>query len=135
MPHITFTFIPVVVLIVLTGCSSRGYQPSPEKPSNPSLVASPTVSSATQLKRTSVLSAEENQNASDQERLALLWQKRTQKNSTADYPIGPGDLLEVDIAGVEELKDRTVRVSGEGTITLPFVGIIQASGLTEEELR
>src|SRR5207247_4810850 len=28
-----------------------------------------------------------------------------------------------------------VRISGEGTIALPFIGVVQASGLTEEGLR
>src|SRR5262249_7854995 len=33
------------------------------------------------------------------------------------------------------LNTRTARVSGEGTVTLPFVGVVQANGLTEEQLR
>ena len=36
---------------------------------------------------------------------------------------------------MEELRSRTVRISGDGTILLPFVGKIDAAGLTEEELQ
>jgi polysaccharide export outer membrane protein len=36
---------------------------------------------------------------------------------------------------MEELSSRTVRVSAQGTIALPFVGEIQVSGLTEQGLR
>jgi polysaccharide export outer membrane protein len=35
---------------------------------------------------------------------------------------------------MEELKDRTVRVTAEGTILLPFIGRVQVAGLTEAEL-
>ena len=70
----------------------------------------------------------------DVERLAHLWQKRTQEEVIADYPIGPGDVLEVSVPAMEELKSRTVRVLGDGTLSLPFIGQIQAAGLTKEEL-
>jgi polysaccharide biosynthesis/export protein len=35
---------------------------------------------------------------------------------------------------MEELKNRSVRVTAEGTILLPFIGRVQAAGLTEGEL-
>jgi polysaccharide biosynthesis/export protein len=43
--------------------------------------------------------------------------------------------VEISVPAMEELRTRTVRVSGEGTIALPFLGVILASGLTEEKLR
>jgi polysaccharide export outer membrane protein len=73
--------------------------------------------------------------ASDLTRLAHLWDKRTHDAPLADYPIGPGDVLEIAVPAIEELNGRMVRVSGEGTITLPLIGVIQAAGLTETEVR
>jgi polysaccharide biosynthesis/export protein len=67
--------------------------------------------------------------------LAQLWHKRTHEGPLADYPIGPGDVLEVSVPAMDELKDRVVRVSGVGTITLPLIGVVQAAGLTEAEIR
>ena len=72
---------------------------------------------------------------SDLERLAHLWQSRTRKGSIADYPIGPGDVLEISVPAMEEVTNRTVRVTGEGTISLPFIGVVHASRLTEKGLR
>jgi len=72
---------------------------------------------------------------SDLERLADLWQRRTHKGSIADYPIGPGDVLEISVPAMEEVTSRTVRVTGEGTISLPFIGVVHASRLTEKGLR
>jgi polysaccharide biosynthesis/export protein len=70
----------------------------------------------------------------DVERLALLWRKRTSEQSASDYPIGPGDVLEISVPGMEEIKSQQVRVSGDGTITLPLIGTLRAAGLTQEGL-
>jgi polysaccharide export outer membrane protein len=69
------------------------------------------------------------------ERLAQLWQRRTQDRPLTDYPIGSGDVLEITVPAMEELRGRVVRVSGEGTIALPLIGVVKAAGLTEEALR
>src|SRR3989304_5864646 len=71
----------------------------------------------------------------DLERLAQLWEARSRGISTADYPVGPGDVVEISVPAIEELRGRVVRISGDGTISLPFIGKFQAAGLTEEELR
>ena len=68
----------------------------------------------------------------DLTRLAELWQQR--QESIPDYPIGPGDVIEISVPAMKELESRTIRVSGEGTISLPFIGTVQAKGLTEEQL-
>jgi polysaccharide export outer membrane protein len=51
-----------------------------------------------------------------------------------DYPIGAGDVLEVSVPALEELTNRVVRVSGDGSMMLPMVGLVQAAGLTEQQL-
>jgi polysaccharide export outer membrane protein len=74
-------------------------------------------------------------NGNDVERLRTLWLQRSKSAQFGDYPIGPGDIIEIAVPAMEELRSQTVRVAGDGSITLPFVGKLTASGLTEEELR
>jgi polysaccharide biosynthesis/export protein len=71
----------------------------------------------------------------NQERLKTLWEKRSKQTATPDYPVGSGDVIEVTVSGIDDLKERTVRVSGEGQIELPLVGVIQVDGLTESGVR
>ena len=49
-----------------------------------------------------------------------------------DYRIGPQDLLEVQIYGVDGLK-RDARVNWRGVISLPLIGMVEVAGLTGEE--
>jgi polysaccharide biosynthesis/export protein len=70
----------------------------------------------------------------DLERLAQLWERRRRESLASDYPIGPGDVIEISVPGMEEIKIITQRVTGEGTISLPFAGVINASGMTDKEL-
>lgn len=72
---------------------------------------------------------------SDLSRLAGLWRTRTQPAAAADYKLGPGDLLEVSSPDISDLKDRTERIAPDGTISLPFIGVVKASGMTESALR
>jgi polysaccharide export outer membrane protein len=48
-----------------------------------------------------------------------------------DYRIGPDDLLEIQVFGVDELT-RTVRVNSRGMISLPLIGAIEVGGLTPQ---
>jgi polysaccharide export outer membrane protein len=48
-----------------------------------------------------------------------------------EYKIGAKDLLEINVVDVPELN-LAVRVSEEGSITLPLVGRVELSGLTKE---
>jgi polysaccharide export outer membrane protein len=47
------------------------------------------------------------------------------------YRIGPGDLLELKVFQVDELN-QVVRVSEDGSITLPLLGRVLVEGLTQE---
>jgi polysaccharide export outer membrane protein len=71
----------------------------------------------------------------DLEKLTALWLKRSQEKAHSDFPVGVGDVVEISVPAIEELRTRTVRISGDGTIALPFVGKFEAAGLTEEELQ
>jgi polysaccharide export outer membrane protein len=70
----------------------------------------------------------------DWSRLEDLWLVRTTQNIESNYPIGPGDVLEVNAQYVDELKSRIVRVGGDGNITLPLLGTVHAVDLSEDEL-
>ena len=48
------------------------------------------------------------------------------------YKIGPEDLLSISVFEVPELNTK-VRVSQDGTISLPLVGRVDINGLTQEE--
>jgi len=53
--------------------------------------------------------------------------------SSADYKIGPEDLLEINVFQAQELN-TVVRVSSSGYIKLPLIEKIKAAGLTVAEL-
>jgi len=114
-----------LLLLGLNGCASR--RPHPQALSSPPVTA---------VIDKSVPNSPDSPESADLERLALLWRGRTKGGTSSDYPIGPGDVLEISVPGLEELKDVTsVRVSGDGMIDLPLVGSLPASGLDEEKLR
>jgi polysaccharide biosynthesis/export protein len=49
-----------------------------------------------------------------------------------DYRIGPSDLIEIQVFGIDTLR-REVRVNSKGAISLPLVGQVIIGGLTGEE--
>ncbi len=51
-----------------------------------------------------------------------------------DYVIGPEDVLQITVFDVPDLN-QTVRVANDGTIAMPLLGRMQASGLTADQLR
>ena len=67
--------------------------------------------------------------------LTKLWEKRTRESSLEDYPLGAGDVLEISVPNLDEIQTFSARITGDGTITLPLVGIIRAAELTEGQLR
>jgi polysaccharide export outer membrane protein len=54
------------------------------------------------------------------------------ETATRDYRIGPEDLLEIQVFGVDQLS-RTVRVNALGLISLPLIGNLEVGGLTAQE--
>jgi polysaccharide export outer membrane protein len=69
----------------------------------------------------------------DNSRLTQMWRKRSGK--LADFPIGPGDLLEISVPGIDQLRDRAARVGGDGHIYLPLAGDLPVAGETEKAIR
>ncbi len=56
-----------------------------------------------------------------------------QEQYSSEYRIGPKDLLEIRVFGLDELNS-TVRVSEDGNITLPLLGEVEVEGLSAAEL-
>ena len=50
------------------------------------------------------------------------------------YVLGTGDQLSVRLFGADDIPDRPIEVSSDGTIKLPMVGKVQASGISVRDL-
>jgi polysaccharide export outer membrane protein len=57
-----------------------------------------------------------------------------QQPVSAEYRVGPKDLLEITAMGVAEIQKNVVRVSEDGRITLPLVGQVEVNDLTQAEV-
>lgn len=51
-----------------------------------------------------------------------------------EYVLGPLDKVKIEIFGIEEFSEREYQLDGSGTLTYPFVGNINASGMTIGQL-
>jgi polysaccharide biosynthesis/export protein len=65
---------------------------------------------------------------------ATVLQGRLANPGDSDRPLGPGDVLKISVPGTDEFNDCTVRISGQGTINVPLVGVMPAAGLNEDAL-
>ena len=120
----------IAAAALLIGCASAPTPAAPAAAASPAAVQSSNVAGASAEDRVpSVASSPKNL-----ERLQALWDARSKGTST-DYPIGIGDLLQISVAGVDDFKERTVRVGSEGNIDLPLIGTIHAAGIPESQLR
>lgn len=57
----------------------------------------------------------------------------SQVNKDYSYTIGPKDLIAISVFDVQELN-ITVRISEDGSISLPLLGRVEAGGLTRSQL-
>lgn len=64
----------------------------------------------------------------------VLLGQQTQDSFIREYKIGPKDLLEIKVQEVPELASLSVRVSEDGSITLPLAGSIKIVGLTKDQV-
>jgi polysaccharide export outer membrane protein len=121
----------LLLTIIVAGCASGPVQPPPVLPA----ANQPSASSGS-----STSTADINRNIAA---AALL-----SSNASADYQIGPEDLLEISLFNIPEgmnvergvtPRTTTVRVSQTGQISLPLIGEIDVKGLTalglEKKLR
>jgi polysaccharide export outer membrane protein len=63
----------------------------------------------------------------------LLGIRSSRIDSSRDYKIGPEDLLEICVFEDEKLN-KTVRVSFQGNVNLPLLGVVKVKGLSASEL-
>lgn len=68
------------------------------------------------------------------QRLAELRAQRASDQFAPSFYLGPGDVIEVSVSDVPELRQQMVRVSPEQTIALPVAGVVHVDGMTEEGL-
>ncbi len=68
-------------------------------------------------------------------RLARLWEERSRDSFSPDFAVGPGDVLEISVPDMDQLKERDARVSASGTIELPVIGVVEVAGLTEDQVK
>jgi polysaccharide export outer membrane protein len=54
--------------------------------------------------------------------------------AAAEYRLGPGDVMEISVFGVADMK-RRVTVNVDGDVSMPFLGEVRAAGLTLDALR
>src|SRR5215469_1596375 len=52
----------------------------------------------------------------------------------SDYTISSQDVLSIDVFGVPELSQTSLQVDSAGTIAMPFIGRVEAVGLTTTQL-
>jgi polysaccharide export outer membrane protein len=50
-----------------------------------------------------------------------------------DYLLGPGDIIEATVFGIDDLKGKALTLDSEGKISLPFINSVQLMGLTPRE--
>src|SRR6266508_2157927 len=53
--------------------------------------------------------------------------------SDTEYRLGPGDLIEISVFGVDNFH-HTLRISASGIIKLPLLDPVKAAGLTSADL-
>jgi polysaccharide export outer membrane protein len=66
--------------------------------------------------------------------LSLLFEALPSPSPPDTYTLGPGDQIVVRVPDFEEIDNKSVPIDLKGSVNLPEVGRIQASGLTTEQL-
>jgi protein involved in polysaccharide export with SLBB domain len=92
-------------------------------------------SSATATGATTIpLVADSAAQCNDAGALRELAKRRSQQNESVDYPVGPGDVLNVSVGDLPEINKLEVRVGGDGAISLPMMGTVQVNGMSEDRV-
>lgn len=132
VPRPTLSLLLLMLTVMAASCAPDASQYT-SRAASPGMDQAVAVSSGPST--TPAVSGVQKISYSDTSQLEKLWHKRTQDIRLTDYPIGTGDVIEISVPAIEALQQRSVRVSAEGTIALPLVGVVKAGGLTEEQFR
>ena len=111
-----FFLLGVFVAVFILSCASES---SLRKETNPSTLPTQEIESSRRVKAMN-------------ERI-LASSLSSGRDLYRDYKIGPEDLIEISVFEEEKLN-KTVRVSSQGNISLPLLGVIRVKGLTANEL-
>ena len=113
-----FTFFPIILFIIffLASCASS---PTPREE-----IISPEKTGA---------EIETSEQVEAMNQRILMSSLSSKGNPYHDYKIGPEDLLDISVFEVEKLN-KTVRVSSQGNISLPLLGVLRVKGLTANQL-
>ncbi len=112
----TSFLISLIVGLFIVSCASA---PSPKRD---------VISPETQIKE-----AESSKQVKLMNERILMSTLSSKRDPYRDYKIGPEDLLEISVFEDKELN-KTVRVSSQGNISLPLLGILRVKDLTAYEL-
>jgi polysaccharide export outer membrane protein len=82
---------------------------------------------------TQIREMETSQRVKEMNERILMSVHSSKMDLSRDYKIGPEDLLEISVFEDEKLN-KTVRVSSQGNISLPLLGVLKVRGLTGNEL-
>ena len=118
--------IPFLFLLILSGCATpQKSAPSAQPPAVQAQPASPAQPAAEAATPAAPQPADVEQRIMQ---TALDLKNKTQLN----YKIQPGDLLEITVFKETDMN-RTVRISGNGTITFPLAGNLKLANLSVPE--
>jgi protein involved in polysaccharide export with SLBB domain len=67
--------------------------------------------------------------------IRTLREHRAEQGDSYNFPVGPGDVLHIQVADLKEFEHLTVRVDGDGTIGLPLAGNMVVAGMNEDQVR
>ena len=109
-------FTCLIFIVFLISCASS---PTPKKD-----VVSP---------ETQIREIESSKRVKEMNERILMSAHSSRRDLYRDYKIGPEDLLEISVFEDEKLN-KSVRVSSQGNISLPLLGILKVKGLTANEL-
>lgn len=129
-------FFPIAVnafaiLTLISGCAPRSANPPTSSPHASNVVPSEeALRQGANLQLTSDYA-----DCSSPGLLHTLWEQRNEQGKSYGFPIGPGDVLHIQIADLKEFEHLSVRVDGDGTIDLPLIGNMRVAGMNEDQVR
>jgi polysaccharide biosynthesis/export protein len=120
----------VVSLFFICGCGSNSADR--QGSTGPTAVSQP---SSRQFGALSLAAAgDSHSGCSGSAPLRTLWEQRKETTAVYDFPLGAGDILNIQAADLPEFQALTVRVAGDGTINLPLIGNMSVGGMNVDQV-
>ena len=103
-PRFHFLQVILVFIFFLSGCAAFAPMNEFYKTPNELTNNDKSVKELPQLPKEPVTSASFPGQKDDLDRLARLWELRSRGKTTSDYPVGPGDVVEISVPRSEERR-------------------------------